>query len=991
MKSLFVLSLFFSLLLPSYSQTSKPILVREHNIAQSVREKLLFDFGWKFHFGDAADPKADFDFGIGTLFAKAGESHGAVHPNFNDSSWRILDLPHDWAAELDFVNINDEDVKSHGYKPTGRQFPKSTIGWYRRAFVIPKEDQGKRLSVKFDGVFRDCIVWLNGHYLGNNLSGYSEFGYDITDYVRYGQKNMLVVRVDVSQYEGWFYEGAGIYRHTWLIKTQPVHIPEYGVFVHTDVLKGDARVQAETEVVNQSDGSTSCDVVTYILDAQGKIVAKGTSSPVSLGVAERTTVKQDLDVASPLLWSIETPHLYTLASVVKLNGVASDSLTTPFGIRTVRWDKDRGFFLNDKRVELKGVCNHQDHAGVGSALPDRLQYYRIERLKAMGSNAYRTSHNPPTNELLEACDRLGMLVMDENRLMGSTPEFMGQFETLVRRDRNHPSVVLWSLGNEEWVIQNTDVGKHVALSLIQKLKQIDPTRMYSYAANNGNTYEGINSVLPIRGFNYMNIMDIDKYRKDHPDQILFGSEEASTLCTRGIFADDTTRGYMCDLDITATGWGATAEKWWTFYAAREWLAGAFVWTGFDYRGEPTPYSWPCINSHFGIMDVCGFPKTNFFYYQSWWSDKDVLHLSPHWNWAGREGEPIKVWCVSNCENVELFLNGKSLGTKTMNVNSHLEWSVPYQPGVLEARGIKGGRTLTARVETTGKAVTIRTVADRNTIHADGEDVSVVTVQALDGEGREVPIADNLIHFELLANGKIIGVGNGDPSSHEPDKFPDGGYQRRLFNGLCQVLIQSSQKAGIIELKASSDGLKSTSVIVRSEAVPLRPSVGLYSISINKHKAFGKKISYAYEYHGRYSGGGRTGLIDGIQGSSDFQDGFWQGFEKNDLDAVIDLGESTSIKKITSTYFQDFGSWIFLPRSVAYFVSDDGQDFRPVSKLLNETPENKEGSFVQTFSSSMKPQKARFIKVQAANVGTIPSWHRSAGEKAWLFVDEIVVE
>ena len=826
MKSLYVFTLLFlSFLLPSYSQTVKPVAVSEQNNPRPVREKLLLDFGWKFHLGDAADPKADFDFGIGTLFAKAGESHGAVHPDFNDSTWRILDLPHDWAVELEFVNVNDEDVKSHGYKPTGRQFPKSTIGWYRRAFVIPIEDQGKRLSVKFDGVFRDCIVWINGHYLGNNLSGYSEFGYDITDYVRYGQKNVLVVRVDVSQYEGWFYEGAGIYRHTWLMKTQPAHIPEYGVFVHTDVTNGAAKVHAETDVLNKSDVATTCELVTIVQDERGRTVANNSSAATTLKEAEQTTVRQDLDVSSPLLWSIETPHLYTLISVVRSKGVTTDSVTTSFGIRTVRWDKDKGFFLNDKRVELKGVCNHQDHAGVGSALPDRLQYYRIERLKEMGSNAYRTSHNPPTNELLEACDRLGMLVMDENRLMGSSPEFMGQFETLIRRDRNHPSVVLWSLGNEEWVIQNNDVGKRVALSLIQKLKQLDPTRMYSYAANNGNTYEGINSVLPIRGFNYMTIMDIDKYRKDHLDQILFGSEEASTLCTRGIFAVDTIRGYMCDLDVTATDWGAIAEKWWTFYAAREWLAGAFVWTGFDYRGEPTPYSWPCINSHFGIMDVCGFPKTNFFYYQSWWSDKDVLHLAPHWNWAGKERDVINVWCESNCESVELFLNGKSLGKKTMNVNSHLEWNIPYQPGVLEARGTRRGKLLTTKVETTGAPVSITMTADRTSMHADGEDVSVVTVRALDGRGKEVPIADNLIRFELQGKGKIIGVGNGDPSSHEPDKYLDGRFQRRLFNGLCQVIIQSSKEAGTIELIASSDGLKPASFTVKSEAATLRPSVG----------------------------------------------------------------------------------------------------------------------------------------------------------------------
>jgi beta-galactosidase len=793
------------------------------NVPHASREKLLLDFGWKFHLGDASDPKNDFDYGIQATFAKAGETAGAILPNFNDSTWRTLDLPHDWAVELDFTNVKDEDVKSHGYKPIGRQFAKSTVGWYRRAFFVPKEDEGRRLEVKFDGVFRDCIVWLNGHYLGNNLSGYSEFSYDITDYIRYGEKNVFVVRVDVSQYEGWFYEGAGIYRHTWLIKTNPLHIPDYGVFVHTEVSKNAAKVFAETDLVNKTESGVPCTLRSMIVDERGKIAASS-SKETTVRAHEQLTVRDELSVKSPFLWSIEAPHLYALVSVVTSKGVTVDSVRTVFGIRTVRFDKDKGFFLNDKRVEIKGVCNHQDHAGVGSALPDRLQYYRIERLKEMGCNAYRTSHNPPTNELLEACDKLGMLVMDENRLMGSTPELVGQFERLVLRDRNHPSVILWSLGNEEWVIQNTDIGKRIAQSLIVRLKRLDPTRLYTYAANNGNTFTGINSILPIRGFNYMTISDIDKYRKEHPDQILLGSEEASTLCTRGNYEQDTLRGYMVDYDLYPPGWGATAEKWWKFYAAREWLAGAFVWTGFDYRGEPTPYSWPCINSHFGIMDMCGFPKNNFYYYQSWWSDKDVLHIAPHWNWQSKEGQTLDVWCQSNCESVELFLNGASLGKKTMEPNSHLEWKVPYRPGILEARGMRNGKQLVTRIETTGKQVRIKMSADRSLIHADGEDISVVTVVALDEKGREVPVADDLIQFDLKGKGKIIGVGNGDPSSHEPDKYIVGQYQRRLFNGKCQVIVQSLKEAGGFELTASREGLKSESVSVKTEAVPLRPSV-----------------------------------------------------------------------------------------------------------------------------------------------------------------------
>jgi beta-galactosidase len=408
--------------------------------------------------------------------------------------------------------------------------------------------------------------------------------------------------------------------------------------------------------------------------------------------------------------------------------------------------------------------------------------------------------------------------------MGSSPEMMSQFERLVLRDRNHPSIILWSLGNEEYLIQGTDAGKRIALSLGARLKQLDPTRLWTYAANNGNQFEGINSIAPVRGFNYMTVSDIDRYRREHPDQILLGSEEASTLCTRGIYANDTVRGYVSDYDRNRPNWGSLAEPWWKFYAAREWLAGAFVWTGFDYRGEPTPYSWPCINSHFGIMDVCGFPKNNYFYYQAWWSDKDVLHLYPHWNWPGKEGQMIDVWCQSNCESVELFLNGRSLGTRKVEQYSHCEWKVPYEPGALEARGIRHGKTLKATVATTGEPARISLTTDRPSLQADGEDICVISVTALDTLGREVPVADNTIRFELKGGGAILGVGNGDPSSHEPDKSLTGEYRRKLFNGRCQVIVQSRRGAGALTIRASSEGLEPALLFVRTELVPPRPSV-----------------------------------------------------------------------------------------------------------------------------------------------------------------------
>ncbi len=821
---LFTAGMLMLLLLACPLTFSGTLNTANEKTVQSPRMKLLMDRGWKFHLGDAADPAGDFNYGSIASFAKAGDGAGAIRPDFNDSSWRAVDLPHDWAVEQEFVKSDNDDVKGHGYKPIGRMYPKTTIGWYRRTLVIPKSDEGKRLAVKFDGVFRDCIVWINGHYLGNNLSGYSEFSYDITDYVNYGARNVLVVRVDASQYEGWFYEGAGIYRHTWFLKYDPVNVPEYGIFVHTTVGKDNAVVSIETRLANEGSAASGLQLRTIIVDADGHNVGTAMAPPVALAEGKQELFRQQIAILHPRLWSLEHPTLYKLISSVYAGERILDTRETTFGIRTITFDKDRGCFLNGQHVELKGVCCHQDHAGVGSALPDRLQYFRIERLKEMGCNAYRTSHNPPTPELLEACDRLGMLVMDENRLMGSSPEMMAQFERLVLRDRNHPSVIMWSLGNEEYIIQNSDIGKRIALSLERKLKELDPTRIYSYAANNGNHYEGINSVLPLRGFNYMTISDIDKYRRDHPDQMLFGSEEASTLCTRGIYANDTARGYMSDYDEHATNWGATAEHWWRFYAQRPWLAGAFVWTGFDYRGEPTPYSWPCINSHFGIMDMCGFPKNVFYYYQAWWSDRDVLHLAPHWNWTGKEGKKIKVWCESNCDRVELFLNGRSLGNKAMEINGHLEWDVPYEPGTLKAQGWRQGRLLTTTVQTTGAPAVVQLSADRTTLLADGEDISLITVSAKDREGREVPIADNLIQFRLKGNGKIIGVGNGDPSSHEPDKFLTGSYQRRLFNGKCQLIVQTLREQGTIEITGSSEGLDPGTLALTSTIVQPRASV-----------------------------------------------------------------------------------------------------------------------------------------------------------------------
>ncbi len=780
----------------------------------NVREKISMDRNWKFHFGDASDTRNDFDYNINYNLAKAGSARGSIARGFNDSSWRSLDLPHDWAVEQDFVNIKDEGLQDHGFKAVGGLFPKTSIGWYRKTFFVPAKDSGNKFNINFDGVFRNCVVFLNGHYLGSNVSGYSEFCLDVGDYIDFHKKNVLVVRVDASQYEGWFYEGSGIYRHVWLERFAPVHIAEYGTYISTTDKDSMATVSIETKVQNNSSDRSRCNLAYYIMDKNGIRITGSTVEGISVSAGDTKKIQYQLKIKSPQRWSLEDPYCYQLITLVKKEDKTIDSTSTIFGVRTITMDANKGLSLNGKPIKIHGVCCHQDHAGVGSALPDALQYYRIRLLKEMGVNAYRTSHNPPTPELLQACDELGMLVLDENRLIGTSTEYMSQFERLIQRDRNHPSVFMWSIGNEEGWIHAGDIGKRLALTLIEKQKELDPSRTCTYAADNGNYRPGINEVIPVRGFNYR-ITAIDDYHIASPDQPIFGSETGSTVCTRGIYVKDTVKGYVPDHDITYPWWASTAEQWWKPNAGKDWFMGGFVWTGFDYRGEPTPYGWPCINSHFGIMDVCGFPKNNYYYYQSWWSDKDVLQISPHWA-APVSGDSVDVWVNSNAESVELKLNGKSLGKKTMEANGHLQWKVKYAPGKLEAFGTKKGKKLYTKVETTGKAYTIKLSPDRTMINADGEDVCVLNVSVTDDKGREVADAMNQLYFDVQGNGRIIGVGNGDPSSHEADKYINGKWQRKLFNGKCQVIIQSDGHEGALKIRVSGDGLVEGNMSIASK-------------------------------------------------------------------------------------------------------------------------------------------------------------------------------
>jgi beta-galactosidase len=727
------------------------------------------DAGWRFALGHASDPRLDYDHGTAffSYFAKAGYGDGPAAPGFDDRTWRVLDLPHDWAVELPF---DEKASYSHGYKALGRDFPGTSVGWYRKSFKIPASDKGRRVSLQFDGVFRDSVVWVNGIYLGREQSGYANFEYDITDDLNYDGDNTVSVRVDATMEEGWFYEGAGIYRHVWLNKTSPLHVGTNGTFVTTQAGKGYSEVTVQNHIVAQQGKPASFKIEQAILDADGKVVAKGALNKASLRAQSADDFAVKLKVSKPTLWSLENPYLYKAVTRLLVNGKVVDRTETSFGIRTLKWDANKGFFLNGERIELKGTCNHQDHAGVGTAIPDALQFYRIQRLKSFGCNAYRCSHNPPTPELVEACDRLGMLVLVENRVMGTSPELMDRLKRMVELYRNHPSVFAWSIGNEEWGIEYDVKGAQIAAPMQDYVMSLDPTRRVTQAIDGG-WGVGSSTVIDVMGYNYHAHGDVDDYHKKFPQKPSFATEESTTNQTRGIYETDKTLCHMAPSDTNPKG--TSIEDVWKFYAGRPYLGGLFLWTGFDYRGEETPFTFPAISTQYGVLDTCGFPKDCADYLTAWWSEKPVLFLTPHWDWKGMEGKNILVKAYGNCDEVELFLNDKSLGKKTMPVHSHLEWQVPYQPGVLSAKGYQGGKEVSsARRETAGEPVSVILRADRTKIQADGEDVSVVKVEAADSQGRMVPTAGNLIRFSLEGPGQIIGVGNGDPSCHEPDRYFD---------------------------------------------------------------------------------------------------------------------------------------------------------------------------------------------------------------------------
>ena len=757
----------------------------------------------------------------GLVWTKAGKCFGPAKPDYDDAAWDTLNLPHDWSVTY---SPRPEDPQRNGFLRLG-------IGWYRKTLRLVQSDRGKAILLQFDGVYRNARVFVNGNFAAHNESGYLGFTVDISELVEFGRDNLVSVFVDARKKEGWFYEGAGIYRHVWLIKTSPIRIAPHGLFVHAQIRNvlrnAKATLTVQTELENETDDTARVTVDHVIENPQGKRVKKVTATGEAAS-ASTTRLDATCELEDVTLWSDQMTALYRVLTTVRRGNKVVDRTEQTFGLRTIKFDPKRGFLLNGKSVKLKGVCMHQDHAGVGSAIPDRLQAWRLEQLQKIGVNAYRCSHNPPSPVVLDACDRMGILVMDETRPFGVSREHLDQLRCMVKRDRNHPCVVIWSLGNEEMAVQHTEIGQRMGRRMHRVVRSLDDTRPTTIAVNYG--WEDAHYVaesVDVHGLNYLSLGDVDKLHRRKPKLPLVVSEACSTVTTRGVYHTDAGRGVLDAYGTQETPdgmedlwwpfWGRSAEAMWNVVGTRDFLAGTFVWTGMDYRGEQTPFNrWPAVGSHFGMMDLCGYPKDVAWYYRAWWRDEPVLHLFPHWNWGGREGQPIDVWAHTNCEQVELFLNGESLGTRKVEPLGHVAWQVAWQPGELRAVGhhAKAGE-ITTQVATTGPAAVIYLFPDRDQLIADGNDLAVVTVQICDDNERPCPTADHAIAFEVEGPARIIGLGNGDPNSHEPDQPQNGVATRRLFNGLAQCILQTTQRAGRIRLRAATAGCESATVTLHT--------------------------------------------------------------------------------------------------------------------------------------------------------------------------------
>lgn len=787
--------------------------VARAQVAPQPRRSWLLADGWRFHLGHAADPARDFGFGQWQrTYAKPGADVAeAALASFDDSAWEAVRVPHDWAVSLPFappasVPKDKEDfAAAHGFHAIGRDFPQNSIGWYRCRLPLEAVDRSRSVWLEFDGVFRASLVMVNGYVAGGSESGYAPFRVDITDFLNTdGTPDQLALRVDASLGEGWFYEGAGIYRHVRLVSADPVHVPQWGVWVRAAPRGRGASVTVETTCANSASTPASVVLRHQIAAPDGAIVARGETGAFPLGAGQELVREQGLDFASARLWSPMDPALYSLATEIVVDGRVIDRVVTPFGVRSIRFDAAQGFFLNDQPVKLLGVCNHQDHAGVGTAMPDALVEWRVARMQDMGANAWRSAHNPPAQSLLDICDRRGMMMIAETRANTTSAEALDQMDRMIRSSRNHPCVILWSVGNEE-VHEGAPRGRRISSHLVRQVRKLDPTRPTIQALDQGWYEDGAARAVDVVGFNYRT-EQIAAFHAKFPDVPVIGTETASTVATRGVYTTDATAHVLRAYDTEHPWWASTAEAWWTIAADSPYIAGGFIWTGFDYRGEPTPYpSWPSVGSNFGAADSCGFPKDNYWYYRSWWRrDVSQVHLLPHWTWPGREGQPIEVWVHGNCATVALSLNGRPLGRKPMPRNGHLVWQVPYAPGELVAEGFdaKGQHIATDRRVTASAPAGLTLDASRVRLAADGADVAMIAAQVVDRAGHPVPTAATRLNFRVEGPGRILGTGNGDPNDHDPDHAP----ARKAFNGLAQVIVQTTGSEGAITLVATGEGL-----------------------------------------------------------------------------------------------------------------------------------------------------------------------------------------
>ncbi len=777
-------------------------------------------------------PRYHASFNEDWLFSLS-DSAAYSESSFPDASWRSLDLPHDWSIEGSFS-------KEHPAGTGGGALP-GGIGWYRKSFHIPAEDSARKVFITFDGVYQNSEVYINGILLGKRPNGYISFQYELTPKLKFGKKNMIAVRVDNGdQPNSRWYSGSGIYRNVWLTKTNPVHIPLWGSYVETpEVSSEKALVRLELSVNNPTGQIREVSLETRLLDEEGKVVAKATS-PMQLGTSATTVQVQEMLVPEPRLWNTEDPYLYRAVTQIKVQGRAIDHYETTLGIRFFEFDDKKGFILNGKPIKILGVCLHHDLGALGSAFNMRARERQLEILKEMGCNGIRTSHNPPEPELLDLCDRMGFIVMNETfdvwRKKKVENDYSLYFDEWyqkdlvdhLKRDRNHPSIFSWSIGNE--ILEQWDsTGTALAMELAGIARKYIPNIPITGGFNDPEPSNFMiqSGQFDLIGFNYKHER-FEAFPETYPGGKFIATETTSSLNSRGEYdmpSDSIRRwpvrwdipfydgmpGNLCSsYDNCSAPWGSTHAESWKLIKKHDYLSGMFIWTGFDYLGEPTPYQWPSRSSYFGIIDLAGFPKDAFYMYQSEWTEEPVLHIFPHWNWS--PDQEVDVWAYTNFDEVELFLNGQSLGSKSKEgENLHLQWRVNFEKGELKAIGRKtDGTSKEVVIHTSGEASQIELVPDRSTLTADGSDLCFVTVNIRDAQGNLVPYAENPVFFETGDKMSIAAVDNGKQTSHEPFQAKS----RKAYNGKCLVIVKAGKEAGESFLKASSNGLESAEIQIQ---------------------------------------------------------------------------------------------------------------------------------------------------------------------------------